>query len=349
VPLFDGITATTVHTRRLATNVLTRTGQRTDGPVVVFIHGNVSSSLFWQPLMLALPEDTAAYAVDLRGFGGSEAAPVDATRGVRDFSDDVHAAVRELDLDRVHLVGWSMGGGVALQYALDHPVASITLQAPVSPYGFGGTRLDGTRLTGDDAGTGGGAANPDFVAAIAAGDTSRDNPLGPWAVYKSSYVSAGFTSADEDTWVESMLTTATGVGNYPGDSVPSANWPGFGAGTRGVLNTLAPGHFDVSGIAALAAKPPILWIRGDADAIVSDASAFDVNFLGQAGVIPGWPGEAVAPAQRMLAQTRAVLDRYVAGGGSYAEEVFAGAGHAPSLEQPERFAALLAEHVRSAA
>ena len=219
MPLFDGITATTIHTGRLAANVLTRTGQRTDGPAAVFIHGNVSSSLFWQPAMLALPEDIAAYAVDLRGFGGSERAPVDATRGVRDFSDDVHSVVRELGLGPVHVVGWSMGGGVALQYGLDHPAASITLQAPVSPYGFGGTRLDGTRLTEDDAGTGGGGANPGFVAALQAGDTSRENALGPWAVYKSSYVSPGFASEDEDTWVESMLTTATGEDNYPGDSV----------------------------------------------------------------------------------------------------------------------------------
>lgn len=349
VPLFDGITAATVQTSRLAVNVLSRTGQSADGPAVVFIHGNVSSSLFWQPAMLALSTDIAAYAIDLRGFGGSAAAPVDATRGVRDFSDDVFAAVQELGLSAIHLVGWSMGGGVAMQYALDHPVASLTLQAPVSPYGFGGTRLDGTRLTEDDAGTGGGGANPGFVAALAAGDTSRDNPLGAHAVYKAAYVSAGFTSDAEDTWVESMLSTRTGPDNYPGDSAESANWPGFAAGTRGVLNTMAPRHFNVSGLADLHVKPPILWVRGDADAIVSDASGFDLNFLGQAGVVPGWPGDRLAPAQPMVAQTRAVLERYAANGGRYAEEVFSGAGHAPALEQPERFAALLESHVRSTA
>lgn len=348
MPLFDGITATTVQTGRLAANVLTRTGQRTDGPAVVFIHGNVSSSLFWQPTMLALPDHMAAYAIDLRGFGGSEAAPVDASRGVRDFSDDVYSVVNELGLEPVHLVGWSMGGGVAMQYALDHPVASLTLQAPVSPYGFGGTRLDGTRLTQDDAGTGGGGANPGFVRALEAGDTSRDNPLGPWSVYKGTYVASGFESEHEDTWVESMLSTVTGVENYPGDSVPSASWPGFAAGTRGVLNTMAPGHFDVSGIAALAVKPPVLWVRGDVDAIVSDASAFDINFLGQAGVIPGWPGAEAAPPQQMLAQTRAVLESYAANGGRYTEKVFAGAGHAPALEQQERFVGLLVEHIRDA-
>ena len=346
MPLFDGITATTVRTPRMAANVLSRAGQRGDGPAVVFIHGNVSSSLFWQPIMLKLPDDVAAYAVDLRGFGDSQTLPVDASRGVRDFSDDVHSVVEELGLGDVHLVGWSMGGGVAMQYALDHPVASITVEAPVSPYGFGGTRLDGTRLTDDDAGTGGGGANQDFVASIAAGDRDRDNPMAAYAVYKSSYVSAGFASEHEDTWVESMLTTKTGPDNYPGDAAASGNWPGFAAGTRGVLNTMAPGHFNVAGITELANKPPLLWVRGDADAIVSDASYFDINYLGQVGVIPGWPGEETAPAQQMVAQTRAVFDRYAANGGSYLEEVFAGAGHGPALEQPERFTELLVAHIR---
>jgi len=345
--LFEGIIARTVPTSRLKVNVLERAGQATDGPAIVLVHGNVSSSLFWQEVMLQLPADLPVYAIDLRGFGDSETAPVDATRGLRDFSDDVAATIDELGLGAVHLVGWSMGGGVAMQYALDHPVLSLTLQAPVSPYGFGGTAVDGSRLTDDDAGTGGGGANPQFVANLAAGDRDPENPMGALAVYKSSYVHAGFASDHEDTWLDSMLSTKTGEDNYPGDAAASDNWPGFAAGTRGVLNTMTPRYFNVSGIVDLAVKPPILWIHGDQDAIVSDASYFDINYLGQVGVIPGWPGEEVAPAQQMITQTRAVLDAYAAAGGSVTEIVFEGAGHSPHLEQPERFAAALAQHLRS--
>lgn len=344
MPLFPGIEARTVATPRLAANVLTRTGQDDSAPAIVFVHGNVSSSLFWQDVMLAAPADHSVWAIDLRGFGDSETKPVDATRGLRDFSDDVASVIDELGLGAVHLVGWSMGGGVVMQYALDHPVLSLTLQAPVSPYGFGGTRLDGTRVTDDDAGVGGGGANPDFVASIAARDTS-DNALASRGVFRSAYVSGGYTTGTEDTWVESMLSTKTGTDNYPGDAAASANWPGFAAGEHGVLNTMAPKYFDVSGIVDLADKPAILWIRGDADAIVSDASYFDINFLGQVGVIPGWPGEEAAPAQQMIQQTRAVLDRYAANGGSYREVVFEGAGHSPHLEDPQRFVAELVAHL----
>lgn len=345
MPLFPGIAARVVETPRLKANVLYREGQDDSAPAIVFVHGNVSSSLFWQQAMLDAPADHSVWAIDLRGFGDSETLPVDATRGVRDFSDDVYSVVEALGLGEVDIVGWSMGAGVVLQYALDHPVKSITLQAPVSPYGFGGTRLDGSRVTDDDAGTGGGGANPDFVANLEAQSRDKESPLAALGVYRSAYVSQGFESPHEDTWVDSMLTTTTGVDNYPGDATASENWPGFGAGGKGVLNTMAPQYFNVSGIVDLPAKPPILWIRGDADAIVSDASFFDINYLGQVGVIPGWPGEDVAPAQQMIAQTRAVLEAYKAAGGSYTEVVFEGAGHSPHLEQPGRFAELLAAHV----
>ncbi len=226
-----GIAAKTVQTSRLRSNVL----YRTDGPAgtvpLVFVHGNVSSSLFWEPLMLALPREINAVAVDLRGYGDSEVAPVDGTRGIRDFSDDLAEVLAELDLEPAHLVGWSMGAGVVMQYALDHPVQTMTLVSPISPYGFGGTAADGSLLNADAAGTGGGGVNPDFIERLRAGDRSSEAPTSPRSVYATAYVKPGFVSEHEDLWVESMLTTAMGVDNYPGDSAPSEHWPGFAPGT----------------------------------------------------------------------------------------------------------------------
>jgi pimeloyl-ACP methyl ester carboxylesterase len=338
--LFDGIEARVIETPRLTVNILERTGDDPGTPAertVVFVHGNVSSSLFWQEIMQDLPSDLRVIAVDLRGFGGTEHAPVDATRGVRDFSDDVHAALESLGIEAPHLVGWSMGGGVVMQYALDHPVASLTLQSPVSPYGFGGTRRDGTRLTDDDAGAGGGGGNPDFVQRLADGDTTDAEATSPRSVFRSGYVAPGYTTEHEDVWVASMLTTSTATGNYPGDGVASENWPGFAAGTTGVLNTMVPKYFDTSGIVGLDPKPPILWIHGTADAIVSDASFYDLNQLGKLGVIPGWPGDEIAPPQPMVSQTRDVLDAYRAGGGEVTEVTLEGVGHSPHLERPAEF------------
>ena len=76
--LLPGIAAAQVPTDRLTTTVLS-VPDRT-GAAVLFVHGNVSSSLFWQPAMLALPETYRPLAIDLRGFGGTDPEPVDATR-----------------------------------------------------------------------------------------------------------------------------------------------------------------------------------------------------------------------------------------------------------------------------
>ena len=134
--LLPGITAERMPTSRLTVAVLSvalSVPGRT-GPAVLFVHGNVSSSLFWQPTMLALPEPYRPLAIDLRGFGGTDPEPVDATRGLRDYADDLAAAIGALGLDTAHRVGWSMGGGVVLQYLADRPgthrVASLTPGSP---------------------------------------------------------------------------------------------------------------------------------------------------------------------------------------------------------------------------
>ncbi len=346
--LLEGISSRLVDTDRLTVGILERIGDdaaTAPDQTVVLIHGNVSSSLFWQELMQDLPGDLRVIAIDLRGFGDTESLPIDATRGVRDFSDDVHATLTALGIESAHLVGWSMGGGVVMQYAIDHPVLSLTLQAPVSPYGFGGTRRDGSRLTDDDAGCGGGGANADFVQRLTERDTTDEAPTSPRSVFRSGYVAPGYSSEHEDIWIDSMNTSSTAEGNYPGDGVASPNWPGFAAGTIGVLNTMAPRYFDTSGIVDIAHKPPVLWVHGTADAIVSDASFFDLNHLGSLGVIPGWPGDEVAPAQPMVSQTRDVLEEYRTAGGQVVEVTLEGVGHSPHLERPAEFRRALLENI----
>jgi pimeloyl-ACP methyl ester carboxylesterase len=112
-------------------------------------------------------------------------------------------------------------------------------------------------------------------------------------------------------------------------------------GTGGMNNAISPKYVDLSPFAAIDPRPPVLWIRGADDAIVSDTSFFDIGFLGKLGVVPGWPGDEVFPAQPMVSQMRHVLDAYQQRGGAYEELVLADCGHSPHIEHPERFLAAL--------
>lgn len=334
----EGIHTGLVRTDRADTFV--RHDGRTVGQPVVLVHGNISSSVFWEDTLLALPDGFRGLAPDLRGYGDTEPLPVDATRGLRDFADDLAAAVEALTLGRVHLVGWSMGGGVVLQYLLDHPeqVASLTLVDPVSPYGFGGTHgIEGKLVSADGAGSGGGAVNPDFVKRLEAGDAAGTDATSPRGVMRAVYFAPGPPHPREDDFVDSMLSTRIGDDFYPGDSRPSEAWPQIAPGDRGILNTMAPTHCNLSGVVEVQPKPPVLWVRGRADQIVSDTSMLDLAMLGRLGAVPGWPGEDACPPQPMVAQTRAVLDRYAAAGGRYDEVVVEGAGHSPHIERPGEF------------
>ncbi len=137
---------------------------------------------------------------------------------------------------------------------------------------------------------------------------------------------------------------------FPGDVVGSPHWPRFAPGVWGARNATSPKYVSdtVERFVAANPKPPILWVRGADDQVVADNSPAEIGTLGKLGVVPGWPGEDVYPPQPMVSQTRAVLERYQANGGAYREHVMADSGHAPMIEQPEAFMALLIAHLSAA-
>lgn len=345
-------TATTIDTPRLRQNVWVSGPE--DGTPVLLVHGNITTGGFYRYVADELPDDVWVIAPDLRGLGDTEAKPIDATRGLGDMVDDLRSLLETLGLTgerKVHAVGWSMGGGVLEQYLLTYPdaLASLTLIAPLSPYGYSGTKgLDGQPCTDDFAGTGGGTANPDFVRRLGERDAGDTDPQSAPRRVLLTFFGPGGNAAnvDADFLVDELLKTQVGDDFYPGDFTPSSNWPNVAPGTRGVLNTMTPKYFNTSALAELTDGPPITWLRGTVDQVVSDKSLFDLATLDEMGAVPGWPGAEVMPPQPMDGQLRAVLETYGANGGICKEVVLDGIGHGIPLEVPKVVADEITAHFR---
>ena len=84
-------------------------------PVVLLVHGLTSSSATWDPVIPALAEHAHAIAPDLLGHGRSDKPEADYSLGA--LATLLRDLLERLGHDRATVVGHSLGGGVALQFA----------------------------------------------------------------------------------------------------------------------------------------------------------------------------------------------------------------------------------------
>lgn len=346
--VLEGIEARYVETAHIKMHV--HFSKKEGGTPIVFLHGNFSGATYFEEIVLNLPKGFFGFAPDLRGYGLTEDKVIDATRGNRDWSDDLDALLKVLNIDKLHIVGWSMGAGAGMQFLIDHPekVSSLTLICPVSPFGFGGTKdTEGTPCYDDFAGSGGGTVNPDFAKRIREEDRTELDTNSPRNVINNFYYKPPFRAKREEDFLSASLLEKIGDDRYPGDFVPSPNWPYIAPGKFGPINAMSPKYFNTSAISNVNPKPPILWVRGSDDMVISNNSFFDLGNLGKMGFIPNYPGENVYPPQPMISQTRRVLESYKDNGGKYYEEVIKDTAHSPHVEKPEEFLKILISFINS--
>lgn len=89
------------------------------GPKLVFLHGVLGFAANWRTIAKAFESEFQVLAFDQRGHGRSFKPAVGYSP--RDYATDLLDIIDELGWSRIHLVGHSMGGRNALQFAIDHP------------------------------------------------------------------------------------------------------------------------------------------------------------------------------------------------------------------------------------
>jgi len=142
----------------------------------------------------------------------------------------------------------------------------------------------------------GGLANPEFLRLVKAGVTSLDNAFSPRAVLRMLIYKLPFIPVCEDDLVAATLQTHIGPKYLPGDSIESPNWPFRAPSLWGIANAASPKYAgDLESLYRIEPKPPVLWLRGSHDLVVSDRLPVWGHWE-----IPSWPGAEIFPPQPML-------------------------------------------------
>ena len=95
------------------------------GPALVLIHGNTLDTRMWDLQVECFASRFRVIRYDMRGFGRSATPAAEAYSA----ADDLAALLRYLEVSQAHILGLSLGGLVAIDFALDYPQMTHTLIA----------------------------------------------------------------------------------------------------------------------------------------------------------------------------------------------------------------------------
>ncbi|MBO19093.1 MAG: hypothetical protein CL732_00955 [Chloroflexi bacterium] len=105
---------------------------------VVLHHGNSKNTKLWYAWVPLLSRQYRVIRLDARGFGRSSVPPEGYDWSLSNFGTDLLKLLDMLELDKVHLIGETVGGTISLQFAYEHPERLHTLTTCTSPYKFVG-------------------------------------------------------------------------------------------------------------------------------------------------------------------------------------------------------------------
>lgn len=104
---------------------------------LVLVHGNFASARFFEPLIALVPKNEyTVYALDLPNFGFSE--ELEGEVSIEKYADALGAFIEKLSISNIILLGHSLGGAVAMGYAVKNPekLQKLILVDPAPVYGM---------------------------------------------------------------------------------------------------------------------------------------------------------------------------------------------------------------------
>lgn len=241
---YDSVGLHPLQTSRLATVYRHAGRDWQDAESILFVHGNVVSSRWWEPTMAAFEElmsnKYACFAPDLRSHGEAQALPV---QGIESFVQDIISVMDTIGVKQAHIVGWSMGGAIAMQLALDYPerCLSLVLVSSISPYGADKRYIP--------------AYDEKLIEAIAHKDFESLAHIVRTTMLRENRFPINHSPAGNALFYY-LLQAMMQVQNYPGDIAHNEG------------NQAALKAFNLAKRCA-AMKLPILGLYGDADPLVS--------------------------------------------------------------------------------
>jgi pimeloyl-ACP methyl ester carboxylesterase len=102
------------------------------GRPLVLLHGGLGAIEMFGPNLAALAKGRQVIAADLQAHGRT--ADIDRPISVEFMADDIAALIRHLGIGPVDVMGYSLGGGVALQTAIRHPELVARLVVVSTPF-----------------------------------------------------------------------------------------------------------------------------------------------------------------------------------------------------------------------
>lgn len=107
------------------------------GEPLILLHGGVVGITMFGPNLSALSEKRKVIAVELQGHGHT--ADIDRPLSFEAMADDIAALMKHLNIEKADVMGYSLGGGVALQVVIRHPELVrklVIVSAPFKHDGF---------------------------------------------------------------------------------------------------------------------------------------------------------------------------------------------------------------------